>query len=216
MYVIPSVERVQTEAGKGTLSVRLDSTDAGRLGDIVNTALGRAGAPPLSPETIAALAKTVRVEHPELTIPLTVDIGQYRRGLAKIIYELACLWLGERYPEDPQAKMIREFIFDDNLPLDPSTKYSLHGTMRMAPKDPLLPFWPAERDHLMAFMIRYPDSVGIAASVLGVLDASVIVTNDPRAYEHSPQRFVSIDPRTGIRRQSTFEEEVTRICGDDS
>jgi hypothetical protein len=212
IYTIPFVQRTQIGAGQGNLSVRIDATDANRLGEIVNTALARAGAPPVSPETIEELKKNVvRQEQPRLSIPVSLDLGQYRRGLMKIVYELACLWMGESYLDDPMAALLRQFTLDESLPFDPSQRYPIRGTMRMAPKEPFFPFWPDELHHLMGCMLNRGD-VGIYVSVLGVLDAYVAVTESPEKYPRCQQRFISINPQTGVRRESTFEEEVGRIC----
>jgi len=152
IYTIPFVQRTQIGAGQGNLSVRIDATDANRLGEIVNTALARAGAPPVSPETIEELKKNVvRQEQPRLSIPVSLDLGQYRRGLMKIVYELACLWMGESYLDDPMAALFRQFTLDESLPFDPSQRYPIRGTMRMAPKEPFFPFWPDELHHLMGW-----------------------------------------------------------------
>jgi hypothetical protein len=216
IYTLPFIQRTQSESGKGTLSVRIDATDADRLGTIVNKALARAGAPPVSPEVIEELkTQVVRTEQPSLSIPLSFDLSQFRRGLMKIVYELTCLWLGEIYVEDAMATLLRQFIFDDQLPFGPSSRYPIRGTMRMAPKEPLLPFWPKERDHLMACLINN-GSLSVIVSILGVLDACVAITDSPQRYPQCQQRFVSINSQTGEMRESTFEEEVVRICNEAS
>jgi hypothetical protein len=212
IYTIPFVQRTQTGPGRGNLSVRIDATDADQLGNIVNRALARAGAPPVSAQEIEELKKNVvRQEQPRLSIPVSLDLSQYRRGLMKIVYELACYWIGESYVDDPMAGLLRQFTFDESLPFDPSQRYPIRGTMRMSPKEPFMPFWPDERDHLIALMLNRGD-LGIHVSVLGVLDACVAITDSPEKYAHCEQRFISIDPRTGLTRESTFEKEAGRIC----
>jgi hypothetical protein len=212
IYAIPSVERTMTGPGEGSLQVRIDASDLHRLRDIINTALVRAGAPPLSAEAVndLTLNEALNVQ-PRVNVQLSVDISKYQRGLMKIAYELACLWLGESYADDPTASRIRQFIFDDELPLDPSTKHAVRGNMRMAPSEPLLPFWPHERDHLMACMVEHGGRLGMVVSFLGILDAAIGITDAPHSYPNRQQRFISIDPRTGLKRECRFEEEAARV-----
>lgn len=212
MYLHPSVKKTETEPGKGSLAVSIDASDAHRLGEIVNKALARAGAPPISEEQLER--NISRIEQPRLTIPLAFDVGQYRRGLMKIVYELACTWLGDKYADESAAATLREFIFDTELPFDPSEKYAIPGKMTFLSEQPLLPFWQDARDHLTACSIDNGNTIGIYVSVLGVLEAMVCVTTEPERYRDAGNRFVTIDPRTGVRRESSFEEEVRRICGD--
>lgn len=212
IYTIPTVRINESNAGKRVLEVRIDASDASQLEQIVNKALVRAGAPPLQSEDIARLERdVVRVDQPRLKIPLSLELNHYRRGLMKIVYELACYWLGDAYLDDPIAGTLRAFTLDTCLPIDSETKYLVRGTMRMGPKEPLMPFWRTERDHLIASAIGIGTSLMIYVSVLGVLESCVRVTDNLGRYSAFQARFISIDPVSGRRRDSTFEEEAARI-----
>jgi hypothetical protein len=213
IYVRPFVERTQTEAEAGTLRVRIDAADSHRLGDIINTALARAGAATLSPERIDQLkANIVTTENPHVTVPMSFDLSEYRRGLMKIVYELARLWLGDSYLDDPTAGVLRRFILDDKLPLDSAVKHPIRGRLRMAPKAPLLPFWDDYREHLTGCMVDNSSSLGVMVSILGVFDGAVRITDSPESYPQRQQRFVAIHATSGATRECSFEEEAVRIC----
>jgi len=214
LYTVPHVKREQTGPTETTLSVRLDIEDADQLGPIVNKALTRAGAKPLPVEEIERLkTETQRIDQPWMTVNFAIDVNQHRRGVLKIVYELACMWLGDTFVDDPNASMMRQFIFDKDLPFDPGSKYPLRGTMVLAPKDFIFPFWDAERSSLIGAAIASGEGVGVYVRVLGVMEALIQVTDDEKKYPQFQQRFISIDPVTGTTREATFEEEVARICG---
>jgi hypothetical protein len=145
-------------------------------------------------------------------IEFNIDVNQYRRGVMKIVYELACRWLGATYPDDPATKAIRDFIWDKALPLDPSTKYPIRGGIQLMGNEFLMPLWTTERDHLLAASITQGRTIGVYVRVLGVFEALVQVTDDVSRYPGYTDQFVCTDPRTGATRETSFLEEVERLC----
>jgi hypothetical protein len=214
IYVQPFLKKTMTGPKEGRISVRIDARDVGNLGAMVNRSLVRAGARPLSEAEIDALKlEVVRTDRPVINVPMSFDLSRYRQGLMKIAYELASEWLGEEYIDDPTAALLRKFIFDKDLPLDPSRKHPIRGTMRFAPAKPFLPFWPDEQAHLQAYLaLNGKGPTSICVSVLGVMDATIRVTE--KTYG-GPGRFISIDAATGSKRESTFADEVERLLGAD-
>jgi hypothetical protein len=211
VYVLPSVTKVISDGGEGRLSVSVDARDADQLHTIVNKALSRAGAAPVSAEVVRQGTSSVqRTDNPAIKIPFSLDASEYRRGLMKIVYELAWLWLGDGYLDDPVAKTLRTFMFDDTLPFDVSTRYAIQGSMPFGRTKPLFPFWADEPDHLIGCAMAVGSSTGIYVSVLGVAEAVIQVTERADAYPLSLLHFVSINPATGARRDSTYEGEVVR------
>jgi hypothetical protein len=148
---------------------------------------------------------------PTASVPLTFDVTHYRRGLVKIVYELACVWLGDSYLDDPTAEKLRALMLDVDLPFDVSSKYTINGTIRFAARPLLLPFWEHERTNLISFAMAQNGAIAVYVSVLGALEAMVQVTANAAAYPSFQSHFVSIDPVTGATRSTSFEEEVMRI-----
>lgn len=211
IYAYPSVKRADRD-GVGTLNFKIDVDDGQDFGNMINKALRRAGASPLLPDEIERLkSSVVRTENPTLEIKLSLDISDYQRGIVKIMYELACMWLGEHYLGDPTAAILRDFMRDKNLPADISSKYDIRGEIPFLRGEPLLPFWTAEKSSLIGVGLRYPDCIGVYVRVLGVFDGLVGVTEHPDAYPDFDSGFVLIDALTGQRRISTFEAEVKRM-----
>ena len=50
------------------------------------------------------------IEKPELHHQIKIDMAEFRKGLLKIAYELAFIWLGESYLDDPMAAKLRDVI----------------------------------------------------------------------------------------------------------
>ncbi len=59
------------------------------------------------------------IEHPEVFYRLKFDMASIRRGILKIAYELAFLWLGESYLDDPMAAILRSVVRDGADAIDP-------------------------------------------------------------------------------------------------
>lgn len=210
IYTQPFLKKTMTGPKEGQITVRIDARDRKHLRAMLNKSLVRAGARPLSEEEVDALKQdVVRTEQPEISVPMSFDVSRFRQGLMKIVYELACVWLGDAYLDDPIASRLRQFILDEDLPFDPSKKHPIRGTIRFAPAAPFLPFWPEEREHLQAYMaLNGQGPTGIGVSVLGVMDAMIQVTEK---IHEGPGQFISIDPRHGAKRESTLADEVERL-----
>jgi hypothetical protein len=72
----------------------------------------RAGLNPLSEADLHALANVLRqniqtAEQPTVKYDIEIDTTEFSRGLFKIAYELAHLWLGESYLDDSVAAKLR-------------------------------------------------------------------------------------------------------------
>jgi hypothetical protein len=213
IYSVPSVSVTTDETGATVLRVRLDAEDAPRFEEIVHKALTRRGLPPLTQlqRDSMKLTKT-RTDNPVVTVPSSLDLSSYRRALMKIVYEISCLWLGPSYASDPTADLMRKFIWDDELPLESFTKHPINGTMPFGQSEPLLPLWPEAPDGLIAASMVFPGLISVYVRVLAGLEAIVTVTDSPTRYGDPRGRFLAIDPVTGARRESSLEEEFSRIA----
>ncbi|PFA51270.1 hypothetical protein, partial [Bacillus cereus] len=69
-------------------------------------------------EEILSQAKYEKIENPEMEINLAFDPDNYKKAIIKIIYEMTCYWLGEEYLKDPIGKILREYIFSEDLEVE--------------------------------------------------------------------------------------------------
>lgn len=135
-----------------------------------------------------------------------------RHALIKIAYELAFLWLGETYLDDPLAADLRTAICS----IDPNSTDQL----AVYTEDAFGAFylWPENTANHLAWSFADDNGVGIAVAVR-VFDAHaavVWVTNDAARYlsGHNAQsklRFLSIDPANGDMIDVPMEVEWRRI-----
>jgi hypothetical protein len=197
LSTVPRIARTTADGGEQVLTITLDAKEEHKLADIVNKARRRRGLEPLSSDEVAAIPR-VRdaIENPCMNIKLNVDICHFRRGLMKIVYELACLWLGPNYVDDEAAPVLRGFIWDKELQLNCAAQYPIRGTMQLTGEEPLLPFWP-NRTELLAASLTVDDTIAIYVRVLGVFEAMVRVAADPSRYPAYEDRFLCTDPKSG-------------------
>ena len=208
--------------GNGTVARRIivDRKDAGRLGTILQRERKRAGLVPLPEEEldrqVEELAAGVQtLDNPEVHIQIEVDTITFHRGLFKIAYELACLWLGESYLEDPMAAKLRDFI----LGKKEGEKAELRGMVEFGAGNPALHFWVEEKNYHIAYsFIVGSDHMAVILRVFDIFSAVVFVTEIANRYadgQFDPRvvRLVHIDPVAGVTRHSSLIEEIERLSG---
>lgn len=134
--------RTESEDGTEQRQITLDESDIGALEKIVQRHRKNAGLQPLPEEEIQALIADARrnmrtLEQPEVVYAVKVDAFHFQRAVCKISYELACIWLGDAYLNDPAAEPIRKFILTGEEAEIPG-KIQLGGNM------PPLSLWQKE------------------------------------------------------------------------
>lgn len=158
------------------------------------------------------------VENPLVNVRVEVDIQQYKRALLKVVYELACIWLGYAYLDDPTAGVLRNVILG-RTPLDGS---AVEGEVTIGAEHPALRFWAAEPNSLVAYAFPLADGrLTVSLKVFGSVSGSILITERARAYVHGefdPERvrLVHIDAAKGVMRHTSLLDEFKRIsCEDD-
>lgn len=120
--------------------------------------------PPTSEELDRRVAQirssVVTVEQPEVKACIQVDITDYKRGLLKIACELACIWLGDNYLNDPLAAAIRDVV----LGRVSYEEARVRGTTDMVRPDALR-FWPADQDTHIAYAMVTGESIAIVLKI---------------------------------------------------
>jgi hypothetical protein len=94
--------RTKLDDGSENVRITLDASDGDKIGKIIQRERRRAKMAPLSDHEIAALVAAAKeqmgsIERPEVLRKPVVNLSDYQRGISKIIYELAWLWLGDNY-----------------------------------------------------------------------------------------------------------------------
>ncbi|MBB3386886.1 MULTISPECIES: hypothetical protein [unclassified Rhizobium] len=195
------------ENGEELINIRVDAANVEDVSKIVNRRRKELKLPPLTEEQMSSVTKDIQrqqIERPEVVHTLKVDLENYRRGIAKIAYEAAHLWLGDTFLEDKRAQLLRHFILE-------GAEDSLAGTIGWSEEIPFGKAWSSEPDSHLVFIMRIGPSLTVGVRVFGALYAVVAVTENPELYAvpHN-DNFYSWNPATQKARRGSLYEELLR------
>lgn len=206
---------VELPDGKKARQITIDKRDKGQIPTIIQRDRKRRGLPPLSTEELALRASefTVNaVENPLVLVSISVSFAFLRHAMMKIAYELAFLWLGESYLDDPLAVELREAILKEDL----SSTDSLSGYVGSAESCDIFKFWTPHKAHHLAFALVVSGVVFVAVRVFDIYAAVIPVSNDVSRYARIDDNgmnapFLVIDAATSCMIQTTFGDEQRRL-----
>ena len=190
--------------------ISIDLSDIDQLPKIVQRRRKRAGLKPMSEPEIEALMNEARmnictIERPELIHYSKVDIENYKLAIAKIAYEMAWHWLGDVYLADARAMILRDYILGrrDNLPVSYIEFKEDHAGF--AP-------WASEPNAHIALGVSQARSHAIALRIFGIFIGVVEITSANERYgDIAWNRFLLIDPATGMQRASSLNAEIAFV-----
>ncbi|MET1111987.1 MAG: HNH endonuclease [Allosphingosinicella sp.] len=132
-----------------------------------------------------------------------LDLNPPARALLKIAYELAFLWLGEAYLDDPVAAALRAVVLDGKDPVEAGVQ--CRCVVGVA--EPLA-LWRGAKDSHVAFAKSAGGRVELALKVFDAFSAVVVVSEDAGRYfargQDWPGRFLRIDAATGERKDESY------------
>jgi hypothetical protein len=208
--LLPHKRQTKDENGNDIVEIALDGSDLGALEKIVQRHRKRAGLEPLPQEGIQALIadgqRNMRtIEQPEVLYSGEMDVFHYQRAICKIAYELACIWIGDEYIDDPVAKELRDFILK-------GTEVAIPGDIRLNGTTQPLELWQGEPNAHIAVALCQDGNVAIAVRVFDRISGIIFVTSRERSYPNLKDgRFLLMDLIGGASRSSTLTDEVIRI-----
>lgn len=207
LHTVTSVERTQSGDGTERIAIRIDKKNGPKLAAMVNKMRARAGQPPMTDAEIEAAQVVTRVEKPWMEMRVAIDVVEYKRAIVKIAYELACMWLGDAYLDDPTAAQLRGCLLDD----DWSSKQRVRGVIDLIGEKPEYPFWhDGTRSHL-AFAMPTEDGICIYVRVFELFEGRLLVSENKDRYAGFEGRFLSNNPVTGVLREVDLVEEFARL-----
>jgi hypothetical protein len=204
--------------GSTARQIIVDERDKGQIATIIQRERKRHGIPPmpedeLAAEVLKATQNVTTVDKPKINIPLKVSFAFLRHALMKIAYELAFLWLGEAYLDDPTAAALRTSICSPDM----NSTNGIPGYVGAAEGCGVFSFWSDDKTHHIAFAFHDDKGgIAIAVRVFDIWAAVVLVTKDAARYlkgqdENNMLRFLSIDPTSGDIRNVPFLAEMGRV-----
>ena len=207
---MPHRRQTKDEYGNDIVEIALDGTDLGALEKIVQRHRKRAGLEPLPKEDIQALfadaQRSMRtLEQPDVLYSGEMDIFHYQRAICKIAYELACIWLGDSYLDDPIAQPLREFILEGK-------DVAIPGAIQLNGITPPLNLWQSEPEAHIAVALHQDGNIAIGIRVFDCMSGIVFVTSGERSYPSLKDGcFLLMDLIGTASRDSTLTDEVIRI-----
>lgn len=206
--------------GRPARSITLDaSTSKQEIRKIIDRERKRAGLTPISeaefePMMLIIMSGIRTHEQPEVIFRPTIDLINFRRGLLKIAYELAWLWLGESYLEDSTGAALRQLLRGE---ID-EKQSRLRGDAQLGAEFSCLRFWSGDKTSHVAFSMTTGGRVAVCIRVFQSLSAIIGVSENPEMHGIRPGaveqgRFIAIDPISGTIRQTSLVDEFGRIMG---
>lgn len=195
LYRIPFVE-FNKKTGK--LNVKLDARDKDKLPDIINKIADRNKLSRLSEEIIKNNTFEGRIEKPTLKQKWFFDTLYYQRGILKIAYELSCYWLGDDYLNDKTGKIIKGFVLDNNLKEDFSMDYPMKGNINLIEENSIGNLLNFEPFYHLALLSTDRIRLTMYLRVLDTFECRIVISNDARKYKIKSDKFIAINPQTGI------------------
>jgi HNH endonuclease len=209
---------IVTADGVKSRQIFLDARDKAKVPNIIQRERKRHGLAPLNEAELAAevrksTGETFTIDQPQLTMQLRMNFSYLRHALFKIAYELAFLWLGESYLDDPRAAELRVGITSK----DSSSTDNLDGWAGDVDDCPAFNMWLKNSAHHLAFAHVSGSDIAIAVRIFDAHAAVVVVTHDATRYLRGVSgpkkiRFLAIDSVSGALHDVPFMVEALRIA----
>lgn len=200
--------------GGEIVQITMDAQEIDQLEKVVQRYRRRAGLEPLSNDEIQALIETAKtnirsIHQPEVKHSLKIDIMDYKRAILKIAYELAWLWLGDKYLNDPVAEQLRNSILKDEDMDGIKGRIELGGNM--AP----LSIWCGEPNAHIGLCSRVGNNIAISVRIFTSICSIVHVSGTADRYAMTDRsidegRFTLIDLQ-GFSRNTSLNKELSRL-----
>ena len=214
VVILPSVKRERREDGKETISIGLDSRDSHNVEKILNKVRTRSNNPPLTAQELLSLEKREIKITPTVTTQLNIDTFHFHRAILKIVYELACEWLGTSYLSDETGMSIRKHILDPEMRSERLEKYSFKGIIEFydIKNDPQqFFFWKDEPHSHIAYSFKNIQGIFVCVRIFKSFWGTFLVTGSTELYPDYQDKFLSIDPVSGKMRNYTLSEEISSM-----
>jgi hypothetical protein len=153
------------------------------------------------------------IENPRVIHSIPFDPNSCHRGVVKIAYELATIWLGDEYvTKDATAASLREFLLGGA----DATKVRGSIAWKSSPNH-LLGSWAADKDCHVAVSSWVEDIVLITLKIFDVIEAGIVVSTEPAGYltglfDPRRIRFLHLNPTTNEKRDTSLIDEMGRLA----
>ena len=206
--------------GSRARRIVVDEKDVGELPKIIQRERKRHGVSRLSAEALEMEISRFRenmatIENPKVLMERSYSFAFVRHAMIKIAYELAFLWLGEDYLDDPSAAELRDAVCAD----DPNSTDKLPAYVADAEGFEAFKLWPASETEHLAYAFACNDGIAIAVRVFNIHAAFVWVTKETARFlsgqsANQKLRFIRIDALSGKMLDIPMMNEFGRIAAE--
>ena len=215
---IPHATDVTMSDGTKARQFVVDTRDIGLIPKIIERERKRHGLPPLSAEELAREVQRCsgsarQTENPTVSYNLKFSFAYLRHAMIKIAYELAFMWLGETYLDDPLAAELRTAICSSDL----TSTDQLPAHVLDAGDCEAFKLWPPDQTRHLAYAWTMGDTIAISVRVFDIYAAVVTVTRHSARYIEVANaagkklRFLTIEPSSGTMRNTSVMAEISRM-----
>jgi hypothetical protein len=218
--MLPHISDVIMPNGNKARRIVVDQKDTGELAKIIQRERKRHGVAPLSEEALEKEIKRFQdnatiIENPSIIFERSYSVAFIRHAMIKIAYELAFLWLGEDYIDDPSATELRNAIFAT----DPNSTDKLPAYISNAEGFEAFKMWPQSETEHLAYAFVNDDGIAIAIRLFNIHAAFVWVTKLQERYisevgADQKIRFMRINALSGKILNIPLTEEFGRIASE--
>ena len=102
-------------------------------------------------------------------------------------------------------------MLDDDLTEDFSSTYPIKGKIDLIDEKAMFNFQDEESKNHLAFMNADGDKIYCYLKVFNVFEAIVKISNDAKKYPDFKGNFISINPLSGVIKESSYLEAILRF-----
>jgi hypothetical protein len=184
----------------GTTLKQIASSNIGEIETTLVRERKRTGLKPLNTDELSASVERIkkndfaRLENPEVKYSIVVDTKNFKKGIYKIAYELAFLWLGECYIDDPMAAIFRDTLLSGKdefaRQIVDKVEFGLNAE--------LFQHWVEFVDCHVAYSRVIENKLFIFIKIFDIFSAAITVSQDAgryvsAQYDRASIRFISIN-----------------------
>ncbi|WP_460254155.1 HNH endonuclease [Acidiphilium sp. MT5] len=208
--------KVQLPNGTIAVQITVDAKERKNIPKIIQRERKRQGMRSLTDEEMSQIIGSLEVQEgqqPTFIINPKINFARLRHAMLKIVYELAFMWLGETYLDDPSAATIRAAILNP----DSNETQFLMGSAGLIPEgNSSFKLWQLHPKHHLAYGIEIDGTIIIAIRIFDLLEATIPVTERAGRYISNMKvqnelRYLVIDATSGVTHDSSWLEEVIRV-----
>lgn len=206
-----SARETTTPDGQKIRQITIDAKDRDQIPTIIQRERKRYGLRPLSDSELAVAASNCTVSTVAPVViqkNISVSFAYLRHAMFKIAYELAFLWLGDSFLDDPLAAELRTAICSEDV----HSTDNLYGWVDFAPGCAAFDaFWIPHHAHHLAYSNVFANQYVVAVRVFDIYAAVIPVSRDLKHSDPEKRRFLVQDAASGKMVDTTFAEEQQRL-----